>query len=223
MFFLLTLVSNFVAITIASIGICFAGFIGAIWLPVVPSVMGLMGSTGIILAYKSFYKLALDELTGLPNREQIIEIVQNVLDKSTRSPVAILSIEIDRFNTIEESMGREIGHKLIVSAAKRIQKCTRSHDKLARIDNTQFCLFLSVLDCKETAIAVTQRIQTQLNEAFEIESQELVIATNVGIAFHEAESEWEAEDLLRNSNIAKDRASVLGKNQHVVFTPKMES
>lgn len=219
----LTLLSGFAAITIALIGICFVGFIGAIWLPIVPSIMSLIGSTGIILAHKSFYKSSVDGLTGLPNRERIIKIVQNVLDKSTGSPIAILSIEIDRLKTIEESLGREISQNLTVSAAKRIQKCTRSHDKLARIGDAQFCLFLSALDCKDTAIAIAQRIQTQLEEVFEIESKELIIATNVGIAFYEPETKEKAEDLLRNSNIAKDRASILGKNQHVVFTPRMQT
>ncbi len=97
-------------------------------------------------------------------------------------------------------------------AGKRIQNSIRSQDKPARIANATFAVALLTLKDREQAIAIAKRIQKDLAQVFNIQ-QEIVISTNLGIAFHHSGEKIQAEELLRNSNIAQDRAQIIGKNQ----------
>ena len=203
--------------------ICFGLFLVGIWIPAVPSAIGLMGTTGVILAYKIFYKSMVDELTGLANKEQTITLLQQSIAKPKRSAIAVVSIKIERFKTINDNLGQQIGDRLIILAAKRIQNCIRPQDKLARVQTAQFVLTLLTLEEREQVMAIAERIQQQLAQVFQIEDREVLIYTSLGIAFDDSEPGIQAEELLRNSNIAQDRARVLGKNHYVVFTPTMYS
>ncbi len=202
--------------------ICLAGFSAAFWIPFVPSAIALVGATGVILAHKTFYRSLVDELTGLANREQILTLLQQSIVKPKNSLIAVISIDIERFKTINDSLGKQIGDRLIVLAGKRIQNSIRSQDKPARIGNATFAVALLALKDREQAIAIAKRIQKDLAQVFNIQ-QEIVISTNLGIAFHHSGEKIKAEELLRNSNIAQDRAQISGKNQYAVFTPKMHS
>ena len=212
-----------IATSVGLLAICFGGFLAAVWIPIVPSAIGLIGTTGVILAYKTFYRSVVDELTGLFNSEQIITLLQQSISKSKNPLIAVLSIEVERFKTVKDSFGKQIGDRLIILAAKRIENCIRSQDKLARVETTQFALVLLTLEDPEQAIAIAKRIQQELGKAFEIEGQEITTSTSVGIAYYHSGEKVQAEELLRNSHIAQDRAHILGKNYHAVFTPKMYS
>ena len=211
-------------ITLAGLSvICFGGFLATVWLPIVPSAIGLVGTTGVILAHKTFYRSLVDELTGLANREQILTLLQQSIVKPKNSLIAVISIDIERFQTVNDSLGKQIGDRLIVLAGKRIQNSIRSQDKPARIGNATFAVALLTLKDREQAIAIAKRIQKDLAQVFNIQGQEIVISTNLGIAFHHSGEKIQAEELLRNSNIAQDRAQISGKNQYAIFTPKMHS
>ena len=203
--------------------ICWGGFIAAVWIPLIPSVMSLMGTTGVTLAYKTFYKSIVDELTGLANKEHIITLLQHSMTKSKNSSIAVISIEIQRFSTVNDSLGQKIGDCLIILAVKRIQNCIRRHNKLARLETAQFVLILSTLKDEEVAISIAKRIQQELAQTFKIEEQEILISTSLGIAFCDSKEKIGAEELLRNSQLAGERARILGKNHYAVFTPKMHS
>ena len=203
--------------------ICFGGFLAMVWLPIVPSAIALVGTTGVILAHKTFYRSLVDELTGLANREQILTLLQQSIVKPKNSLIAVISIDIERFKTVNDTLGKQIGDRLIVLAGKRIQNSIRSQDKPARIGNATFAVALLTLKDLEQAIAIAKRIQKDLAQVFNIQEQEIVISTNLGIAFHHSGEKIQAEELLRNSNIAQDRAQITGKNQYAIFTSKMHS
>ena len=205
------------------LGICFGGFLAAIWIPVVPSAIGLIGTTGAILAYKTFYKSVVDELTGLANHEGIIALLQQSLAKPKNSSIAVISIRIEHFKTISNNLGKSIGDRLIVLTGQRIQNCIRDRDKLARAETAQFVLTLLPLENRNIAIAIAERIQRELAQIFQIKEQEVLISTSLGIAFSDSEKKINAEELIRNSNIAQDRACHSGKNQYAIFTTKMLS
>ncbi len=214
--------SLIVAVGVLS-GICFVSFSIPIWIPATPAIMGLLSTTGVILAYKTFYSSVVDELTGLANREQIVRLLQQSLAKSKSSAIAVLSIDLARFKTVNDSLGNSIGDRLLILASKRIQNCIRSQDKLARVGIAEFSLVIFTLENQDYAIAIAKRIQQELIQPFNIKGQEIVITTNVGIAFSQPGVKIHAEELLRNSNLAQERAQILGKNQSAVFTPRMYS
>ncbi|MBE9047436.1 EAL domain-containing protein, partial [Pleurocapsales cyanobacterium LEGE 10410] len=206
----------------ALLGICLLGFLQAVWIPAIPAIIGLLFTTGVILAYKIFYSSAVDELTGLPNRGQMIKLLHQEIAKSN-SPMALLSIELDRFKTINSSLGESISDRLLILASKRIQNCTRLQDRIARVGIAEFSLALFPLENPDSAIAIAQRIQQELAGAFKVRGREIVIATNLGIAFYQPGQEIQAEELLRNSSLAQERAQVAGNNQYAVFVPRMYS
>ncbi|MGF1588654.1 MAG: EAL domain-containing protein [Pleurocapsa sp.] len=203
-------------------GICFVSFLSAIWIPAIPAMIGLLSTTGVILAYKTFYSSVVDELTGLANREQMVSLLQQSIAKS-KTAIAVLSIDLARFKTVNDSLGSLIGDRLLVLASKRIQNCIRSQDKLARVGVAEFSLVLFTLENQDYAIAIAKRIQQELVQPFNIKGQEIVMTTNLGIAFYQPGAKIHAEELLRNSNLAQERAQILGKNRYAVFAPRMHS
>lgn len=204
-------------------GASFISFLGMTWIPATPAIIGLLMTTGVISAYKTFYSSSIDELTGLANRQQIIDLLQRSLVKPKDPFIAVLSINIPRFKTVSDSLGNSIGDILLILAAKRMQNCIRQRDKLARVGIAEFSLVLFSLKDRADATAIAKRIQQELAQEFRIAAQEIVISTSLGIAFYQPEQKIQAEELLRNSNIAQERAQILGKNQYAVFAPRMHS
>ena len=219
----LALGGGLIALLISLSGICWLSFINALWIPATPGIIGLLATTGVVLAYKTFYSSNIDELTGLANQNQIITLLQQTIAKAKYSEVAILSINIARFRTINDSLSRAVGDRLLILASQRIQNSIRPHDKLARVGIAEFSLILFPLKNQDYAIEIAKRIQLELAQAFNIKGQEIIIATDLGIAFHAPGEKIQAEELLRNSNLAQERARVLGKNKYAVFVPRMHS
>ena len=204
-------------------GACFISFLGMIWIPATPAIIGLLMTTGVISAYKTFYSSSIDQLTGLANRQQIIDLLQRSLAKPKDPFIAVLSINIPRFKTVSDSLGNSIGDILLILAAKRMQNCIRQRDKLARVGIAEFSLVLFSLKDRADATAIAKRIQQELAQEFRIAGQEIVISTSLGIAFYQPGQKIQSEELMRNSNIAQERAQILGKNQYAVFAPRMHS
>ena len=196
-------------------------FLEAIWIPITPAIVGLLSTTGVILACKTFYSSTIDRSTGLANREQIIDLLQHSLTKSKNSVIAVLSINISRFKNLDDSLGKAISDRLLILAGKRIQNCIRSQDKLARVGTAEFAVALFTTSDRESGVAISQRIQQQLAQTFQIGDREIVISTSIGIAFYQPGDKIRAEELLRNSNTAQEHAEVLGNNCHAVFVPRM--
>ena len=198
-------------------------FLEAIWIPISPAIIGLLSTTGVVLACKTFYSSTIDESTGLANREQIIDLLQHSLPKSKNSVIAVLSINISRFKNLDDSLGKAISDRLLILASQRIQNCIRSQDKLARVGTAEFAVALFTQSDRELGVAIAQRIQQQLAQTFQIRGQEIIISTSIGIALFQPGDKIQAEELLKNSNIAQERAEVLGNNRYVVFVPRMHS
>ena len=204
-------------------GICWLSFMQTIWIPATPAILSLLSTTGAILAYKTFYSSINDELTGLANQQQIIALLHQTIPKAKDSEIAVLFINVNRFRTVNDSLGRSIGDHLLILVSKRIKNSIRPQDKLARVGIAEFAIILFPLQDQDYAVEIAKRIQLELARIFNIKGQEIVISTDIGIAFYQAGIKIHPEELLRNSNIAQERAQILGKNQYAVFVPRMHS
>lgn len=219
----LVLGNSLIVASLGLVGICWLGFLNTIWIPVIPTIFGLLSTTGAILAYKSFYSSLIDDVTGLPNYEQIVSLLQQTISNQNKSTIAVLSIKIVRLKKVNDNLGTPISNQMLIVATNRIQNCIRSGDKLARVGAAEFSVVLFPIVGQNYAVDIGRRIQQELARPFEIEGQEIVITTDLGIAFCQPESKIFAEELLRNSNLAQERAQIQGKNQCVVFLPRMLS
>ncbi|NET28869.1 bifunctional diguanylate cyclase/phosphodiesterase [Okeania sp. SIO1I7] len=173
------------------------------------------------LVYQSLY----DSLTDLPNRALLMERLQQALARTRRNPnylFAVLTINLDRFKIINESHGHSTGDRLLVEIAKRIQICLRPIDTVARIGSDEFVILLETVHDQGDAIGLATLIQTAIAQPIEFDTQRLFITSSMGIVISSDDYQW-AGDLLRDANIAMDRAKAQNQGSYLVFTRSMHN
>jgi diguanylate cyclase (GGDEF)-like protein/PAS domain S-box-containing protein len=128
-----------------------------------------------------------DPLTGLLNRTMFSRCLSHAWEKAQKHQkhlFAVLFLDLDRFKLVNDSLGHDIGDELLVAFARRLETCVRSQDPLARLGGDEFAILLEDIDDVDGAIAVAQRIQSCLEEPFQLKGHELFVNTSIGIAFN---------------------------------------
>ncbi len=189
-----------------------------------------------MLAHSSFH----DGLTDLPNRALFVDRLQHAVTRARRHSdykFAVLFVDIDEFKVVNDSLGHAAGDELLIQIAKRLVACFRETDTigrsggidsrpgddgLARLGGDEFTVLLEDVFKPSDAIRVAQRIQEKLATPFEIKGQRIVIAASIGIASSSG-AYGEAEEMLRDAEIAMYRAKRAGKARCEVFDPAMHS
>ncbi|MEL6928917.1 MAG: EAL domain-containing protein [Cyanobacteria bacterium J06600_6] len=171
------------------------------------------------LRYDAFH----DSLTGLPNRQLLMQRVERCLDNAAEDPqtrFAILFIDLDRFKIINDSLGHAIGDKLLVACAERLEACIPPQTTIARLGGDEFTVLLEQIDGRQSAITVAEAVLQQFLTPFELSQRKLSITVSIGVAFGGSEYTC-ATDLLRDADTAMYRAKELGKGRYEVFTQQM--
>lgn len=148
-----------------------------------------------------------DPLTGLPNRSHFVDRLERALRRYQRHRdlFAVVRVNLDRFHAIIESLGRQAGDELLLTQSRRIADCLPPDDIAARLDGPEFVVLLSDLRHASDAITFTKLLQRRLAEPLSIREHEITMAAVIGIAFGKTDYDC-AEDLLRDADIAADRA-----------------
>ena len=164
-----------------------------------------------------------DALTNLPNRALLLVRLEQSLQRTQRRApynFAVLFLDLDRFKNINDSLGHLIGDKLLIAAARRIQSCLRPEDMLARIGGDEFSILLDDMNDQNGPIRVAQRILEEFKKPFEIDGEQLVTTTSIGITFSSM-GYYRAEDILRDADTAMYEAKADGKECFRVFDQGM--
>ncbi len=163
-----------------------------------------------------------DSLTGLPNRALFLDRLRSLVSRARRqnSTFAVLFMDLDRFKLVNDGLGHEVGDRLLVAIAARLQPCIRDTDTLARFGGDEFTVLLEDVDGVAEATRAAGRIQEALRAPFAFEDQDLFASVSIGIAIAEGGTQ-SAEDLLRDADTAMYRAKVLGKSRCEVFDSEM--
>lgn len=180
----------------------------------------------VIDKQKQIQELAFfDHLTGLPNRNMFQQRLKMALAENGKEEtlLAVLFMDIDRFKTINDTLGHHSGDLLLKSVADRINLCIRETDSFSRFKKgsskscisrqggDEFTLMLPRLKAPEDAGQVARRINTQLAEPFKIDNHEIFISASIGISIFPIDGS-DAEDLMKHADLAMYHAKERGKN-----------
>jgi diguanylate cyclase (GGDEF)-like protein len=163
-----------------------------------------------------------DSLTELPNRALFLDRLAHALSRrgaGATGEVCVLFCDLDRFKTINDSLGHEAGDELLVAVAQRILSCLRGSDTAARLGGDEFVVLLEDVQSTDEAIAVADRITEAFRTPFAIVGREVYVTASIGIVRGTAE----AEELLRNADVAMYRAKAEGSGRYAIFEPSMRA
>jgi diguanylate cyclase (GGDEF)-like protein/PAS domain S-box-containing protein len=152
-----------------------------------------------------------DSLTGLANRRLLVERLEQALRRSARDgrTHALIFVDVDRFKSINDSLGHVTGDELLVAIATRMKRAVRSHDLLARFGGDEFVVLLQEVAGVDVAVAAARRICAAVEQPLVLpDGYELVASVSVGIALTEPGKT--ADDVLRNADVAMYDAKIKG-------------
>jgi diguanylate cyclase (GGDEF)-like protein/PAS domain S-box-containing protein len=153
-----------------------------------------------------------DSLTELPNRALLLDRLKQALAHARwhRRLVAVLFLDLDRFKTINDSLGHDIGDALLREIAQRLRACVRERDTIARHGGDEFVILLDDVASDEDISQVAQKVLAGLAPPFDIAGHELHISASIGVSFYPADGS-DSQTLLKNADIAMYRAKEAGK------------
>lgn len=164
-----------------------------------------------------------DTLTGLPNRELLMERLDLAIHRAKRLEsyhFAVLFLDLDRFKVINDSLGHLAGDKLLVAIAQKLQVTFREIDLVARLGGDEFVILLEEVKDIQEAIHATERIFTELQIPITIEERDVYTNASIGVVL--ATKDYDrASDLLRDADIAMYRAKNSGKARYEIFDAEM--
>ncbi|GEM_PF-2415513 len=171
---------------------------------------------------KLFLQAHFDSLTNLPNRFLFKDRMEQSIEKSKRSKtnVALMFIDLDRFKTINDSLGHGIGDEVIKEVAVLLSRCVRTYDTVSRFGGDEFLIM--VPDIKSVDILIKKasklasRILERLSNPFVINNREIFVSASIGIALYPKDAD-DYETMLLNADVAMYKAKEHGRNNYIFY------
>lgn len=173
------------------------------------------------LEEKLFHQANFDLLTNLPNRglahDRLSQVIRHL--HHTHLSMAVLFIDIDRFKSVNDTMGHLVGDKLLIAVAHRLLECVRSGDTVARVGGDEFIVVLTPVN-NDDVIGIVSKCIECIQKPFKINGKIINTSISIGVSFYPKDGR-EAELLIRNADIAMYRAKEFGRNNFQFFTKEM--
>jgi diguanylate cyclase (GGDEF)-like protein len=165
-----------------------------------------------------------DGLTGLPNRVLLQDRLERLMAEADRDGdlLALLYLDLDRFKTINDSLGHDIGDQLLVQVADRLNGCVRQADTLSRVGGDEFLIVLKGMRHAEDAARVAQKILTSLAHPITVGSNVLDTSCSVGISLYPIDGQ-DTQTLMRNADMAMYHAKEKGRRNYQFFSEDMNT
>ncbi|HSL56154.1 MAG TPA: EAL domain-containing protein [Pyrinomonadaceae bacterium] len=160
-----------------------------------------------------------DALTDLPNQVLFKDRLKQAIALSRRNDhmQAVLLLNLDRFKTINDSLGYTAGDRLLQSVAQRLTSCVRESDTVARFGGDEFAILLTQIPRTQDAANVARAIKQALDQAFIFDDQEIFVSSSIGISMYPQDGR-DTAGLLKTAGVALDRAKVQGGNNFHFYT-----
>ncbi|WFP62000.1 EAL domain-containing protein [Mesorhizobium sp. WSM4904] len=164
-----------------------------------------------------------DTLTNLPNRSMFRERLDQALGEPKVAPLAILSLDLDRFKAVNDTFGHPAGDWLLKCVAERLRRCLRSEkDVAARFGGDEFAVIQSDVRGAADAEKLAKRIVEVIGKPYRDKGREMHVGVSLGIALYPGDGE-DADTLLTNADLALYRGKSEGRNIYRFFEPGMDA
>ncbi len=165
-----------------------------------------------------------DSLTGLANRALMTDRLEQAITLAERysKQVALMFLDIDHFKHINDSLGHEVGDKLLLSIANRLQAGIRVSDTVSRHGGDEFVVLLNEVNGKEDAVNIAEKLLSAIIDPHLINGNSLKVTTSIGISIfpHDGKN---AQTMIRNADTAMYEAKKKGRNNYQIFTHNMNT
>jgi diguanylate cyclase (GGDEF)-like protein len=161
-----------------------------------------------------------DSLTGLPNRALFMDRLTHALTRAERRGVnlAVVFLDLDRFKILNETLGHEVGDRLLVEVGHRIASCLRPEDTVARLGGDEFALLLEDTSDLTGATAVAEKVSAEIQRPFVVEGRDVLISASMGIALT-AGGSMQPDEVLHNADLAMYQAKAEGRGRYELYQP----
>ncbi|MEA3370237.1 MAG: EAL domain-containing protein [Campylobacterota bacterium] len=172
--------------------------------------------------HKVEYMAYHDSLTSLPNRLSIEEYLGNRLPiaKRSGSKIAILFIDLDRFKTINDTLGHDVGDELLIESAKRMRKGLRDSDMLARVGGDEFVIVIESPSSDYSAAHVCEKILQLFAKPIQTQKHLLSISLSIGVSVY-PDDHTNFKQLFKYADIAMYEAKDAGKNTYRYYQKEL--
>ena len=176
-----------------------------------------------------------DNLTGLPNRQFFARRLRQAIRyaREHNQKLATLYLDLDRFKRINDTLGHGVGDALLKAVAKRLDRCIRGADsvariktdgsnsvRLARLGGDEFVILIEDIDDEDQVSKVADRIRKALTAPFKYQGHQFIITPSIGIAIFPDDSQ-ETDELLANADMAMYQAKSAGRNNYCFYSGTM--
>lgn len=174
------------------------------------------------------YLANFDLLTGLPNRALFRDRLAHALTQAERGGErgghkgALLFIDLDRFKTVNDTLGHGVGDELLQQVAQRLRQSVREGDTVARLGGDEFTVILENLPSTEAVSAVAQKLMESLSRTYPLGSHEIFVTPSIGITVFPDDARDLAK-LIKNADTAMYQAKEHGRNTYRFFTEEMNT
>ena len=154
-----------------------------------------------------------DQLTGLPNRNLLLDRLEQAMVQARRQhkQVALLLLDLDGFKRVNDMLGHTAGDTLLQQVAGRLRACIRGGDTACRYGGDEFVVMLPEVDDEENATAVAEKIRVNLAAPYLLDGKTLTVTASVGIALYRGDEQHHSDDLIKQADIAMYLAKARGR------------
>lgn len=163
-----------------------------------------------------------DPLTDLPNRLLFEDRLEHAITQAKRqhNHLAVLFLDLDRFKTINDSLGHAVGDALLVQVAKRLQHLLRENDTAARLGGDEFTILAENLEDPSYTAVIASKIQNQFKKPFDVFGRTLHVTASIGISLYPEDGE-DVSNLTKNADAAMYQAKENGRNSYRFYTSEL--
>ncbi len=163
-----------------------------------------------------------DKLTHLSNRSFFVHTLEHYVARARQNKerLAVVLLDIDRFKTINDSLGHETGDRVLVTVAQKLIAFVHSRDMLARISSDEYALILSDIESVEEVINTVERIKREIDKPMQLGGHGIYINCSIGISFFPEDSSYH-DELLKYADSALDRAKKDNRSSYQFYKADM--